>query len=97
MYLNTPGQPTRLKKVVYLSASVVLGLLLSVIAHALIEINYLHWVFSQGRAARFYGNCALPPALQVALLILGVVGGFLLGRFWWQKVYVDRAWAKKKF
>jgi len=97
MFLNTPGKSTRLKKTVYLSASVVLGLLLSFIAHALIEINYLHQLASQGRVARFYGDCALSPALQIALLLLGAIGGYFLGCFWWQKVYVDRTWAKKKF
>ena len=97
MFLNTPGKSTPLKKVIYISASVVLGLLLSFIAHAIIEINYLHQLASQGRVARFYGGCALPPALQIALLLLGAIGGYFLGCFWWQKVYVDRTWAKKKF
>lgn len=96
MFFNTLGKPTRLKRAVYLSASVVLGLLLSFIAHALIEINYLHQLASQGQVARFYGGCALPSVFQIALLLLGVIGGYFLGRFWWQKVYVERACEKKR-
>jgi len=31
------------------------------------------------------------PAFRIALLALGVVGGFLLGRFWWRKVYDEKS------
>lgn len=96
MFFNAPGKPTRLKKVVYLSGFIILGLLLSFIAHALIEINYLQWMLNQGRVAPFYGGCALPPVLQTALWMLGAIGGFFLGRFCWQKVYIERSWEKKK-
>jgi hypothetical protein len=67
---------------------------LSFIAHAIIEINYLNFIQSQGRVAVFYYGCALPPALNFGLLLLGAIGGFLLGRFWWRLIYVDRVWAK---
>ncbi|MFA5886723.1 MAG: hypothetical protein WC863_02990 [Patescibacteria group bacterium] len=97
MIFNVPGKPTRLKKVVYLFAFIILGLLLSLIGHALIEINYLQWVLNQGRVVPFYGGCALPPVLQVALWALGATGGFFIGRFCWQKVYIERSWEKKKF
>ncbi|MFA6306484.1 MAG: hypothetical protein WCV70_02230 [Patescibacteria group bacterium] len=95
MFFNAPGNPTNFKKAIYLFAATILGVLLSFIAHAVIEINYLNSVLSQGRTVRFYGNCALPPALSILLLILGAVGGFLLGRVWWRLVYIDRVWAKK--
>jgi len=94
MFFNAPGKPTRLKKAVYLSASTVLGLLLSFIAQILIEVGYLYWVLSQGTVARSYGDSVLPPALQAAFWALGAIGGFFLGRFWWRKVYIERVWAK---
>ena len=96
MFSRTVGQPTQLKKVVYIFAWVVLGLLLSLLLHAYIEVKYIHWLLSHGKEVQFYGNCTLSPALQIAILLLGVVGGFFLGRFFWKKIYVDRAWAKKK-
>lgn len=96
MFFNGPGQPTKLKKVIYLITSTILGFFLSLIGHALIEINYLDWALSQGRLVHFYSGCALPPVLQAALWIIGGVGGFLLGHFWWRKVYIERVWAQKK-
>jgi H+/Cl- antiporter ClcA len=95
MFFNTPKNPSRLKKAVYLSAATILGILLSFIVHAIIEVNYLSWAQSRGRAVAFYGGCALPPWLQAALLVLGALGGFWLGRFWWRKVYIERVWAKR--
>jgi len=80
---------------VYLSASTILGVLLSFIAHGLIEINYLRNAESQGQIVPFYGSCTLKPELQIALFLIGAVGGFLLGLFWWQKVYVERFRVKK--
>jgi hypothetical protein len=95
MFFKAPGRPTPLKKAIYLSAFIILGLLLSFIAHALIEINYLRWIFNQGRVAPFYGGCALMPWLQITLFGIGATGGFFLGRFCWRKLYIERVWAKK--
>lgn len=95
MFLKSPGKPTPLKKAVYLFATTILGVLLSFLAHAFIEINYLRTMASQGSAVTFYGSCALPPAFQIGLLVLGVVGGFFLGRYWWRKIYIERVWRKK--
>ncbi len=83
-----------LKRAVYLFASTVLGVILSFIAHGIIEINYLQQAESQGKIVPFYGSCTLKPELQIALLAFGAVGGFFLGRFWWQKVYDERFRAK---
>ena len=93
--LNRAGSASSLKKAVYLTASTILGILLSFIAHAVIEMKYLSLAEGQGRVVTFYGGCALPPALQTGLLVLGAVGGFFLGRLWWRMVYIDRVWEKK--
>ena len=95
MFFNAPGNLTNTKKAIYLLAATTLGLLLSLITHALLEINYLRYFLNQGLPVVFYGNCALPPALSISLLIVGAVGGFFLGRFWWRLVYIDRVWAKR--
>ena len=95
MFINAPANPSRWKKIIYLSASVVLGLLLSLIVHALFEMSYLRWAEKNNFSVPFFGGCALPPVLQISLWLLGALSGFTLGRFWWRKVYVERIWAKK--
>lgn len=95
MFFNAPANPTKLKKTVYLISSTILGLLLSLLAHAGIEMTYLGYMMERGRAVTFYGGCALPPALQIVIWLAGAVGGFFLGRVWWRLVYVERVWAKK--
>lgn len=95
MFFNAPPKPTRLKRVIYLFASTILGILLSFIIHALLEINYLHWVGRQNLIIASSGGCFLPTALRIGLFIFGAIGGFFLGRYWWRKVYIERIWAKK--
>ncbi|MDD4901380.1 MAG: hypothetical protein PHS62_04775 [Patescibacteria group bacterium] len=95
MFFNTPGKPTNLKKAVYLAASVILGLLLGLIAHAAIEMKYLALADSRGWAVNFYYGCALPIWLQILIWLAGVVGGYFLGSWWWRKLYVERVWEKK--
>lgn len=92
MFLNRPTNSSSGKKAVYLLAAAVLGVLLSFIIHAVIEISYLSWAERQDILVPFYGSCALPPPLQIGLLLLGIIGGFFLGCFWWQKVYVEKKW-----
>lgn len=96
MFFHTAGKPTNLKKAVYLFASTILGALLSFIAHAIIEISYLHWATSQNHIIAFYNGCALLPTIQIALLLIGIIGGFFLGRFWWRIIYIERVWEKRK-
>lgn len=94
MFFRAPGQPTRLKKVIYLIGFIILGLLLSLIAHAILEMSYLQWLANHERIATFYGGCALRPSIQAALWLLGAGGGSFLGLFCWRKVYVERSWEK---
>lgn len=94
MLFSAPGNPTKIKKAIYLFVTTVLGVMISFLVHAFIEIVYLRWAESRGVVVDFYNNCALSPVLQNSILLLGIVGGFLLGRVWWRKVYVERVWVK---
>lgn len=94
MFLNAPPKPTKVKHVAYIIAMVVLGILLSIFLHIIIEARYLAWAERTGYAVRWFQGCALHPVIQIALPILGAIGGFFLGRFWWKLVYLDRKWAK---
>jgi len=95
MFFRPPGEPTKFKKVIYLIAATILGLLLSFLVHAFIEINYLHWMASRDILVSLSGGCALTLWLQIILWISGAVGGFFLGRFWWRKIYIEKVWAQK--
>jgi len=85
-----------IKKVIYLFFWIILGLILSFLAHALIEVGYLSWAESQKKAVSFYNGCTLHPIIQISLLVIGLFGGFLMGRFSWNKIYVEKAWRKKR-
>ncbi len=90
MFLRQVGKPTKLKKILYTIFSIVLGLLLSFNLHALIEINYLHWATERGWTVVFYGGCALPLFLRIIIWLLGIISGYLFGRFFWRKIYIER-------
>ena len=87
-------RPSKIKKAVYLLSTMVLGILLSFLVHAAIEMNYLNWLASRGEVARFYSSCVLPPLLQGTLWLGGIIGGWFLGQYWWRKVYIERFWAR---
>lgn len=102
MFFHPRENPPRWYHRLYLTLSAVLGILLSFIAHALLELWYLASAESAGTIASIVwtkhfglGSCALPLSLQYGLFIVGLVGGFLLGRVWWRWVYVERRWEKK--
>jgi dolichol kinase len=80
-----------MKKTIYIILAAFLGLILSFIAHAVIEIVYLSWAEEHARTVKWVtvwgGNCALPLWLIYLLPILGIIFGIILGFFWWKKVY----------
>jgi hypothetical protein len=83
------------KKTIYLCASTFLGILLSYIVHAAVEIMYLNHALASGQSVKWYshfglGSCALPPYIQYGLLAAGIVGGYWLGRWWWRIVYIEK-------
>ncbi len=99
MFLNFQSKPTKFKHTIYLIASTILGILLSFIAHAIIEISYINYALTRGIIIVNHGvfghaYCALPAWLQIGLLLLGIIGGFWLGQFWWRKIYIEKIWAK---
>ena len=77
----------------------VLGLLFSIITHALIEIGYINSRLSQGilpiNQAEFgYGYCALPVWLQAMLLIMGIALGYVAGVYFWRVIYIEKRYRK---
>ncbi|MFH1207426.1 MAG: hypothetical protein V1668_02355 [Patescibacteria group bacterium] len=95
MFFNAPPNPTPTKHIIYLVASSLLGIFLSLLIHAVAESLYLNWATDTGHHTVWYGGCALHPIIQIGLLILGAVGGYSIGRLWWRMVYLDRIWTNK--
>ncbi len=81
------------KKTIYIILSVILGLLLSFVAHGVIEIVYVNYFLSRGdlpEPSSLNAHCYLPSVLQIGLLLAGLLGGYFGGRFWWHKIYSER-------
>lgn len=78
-------------KAIYILLTVILGIILSFIAHAVIEMVYLWWAKSAGVEicwTKIFGSsCALPWWLIISLPILGIILGLFLGFWWWGKIY----------
>ena len=81
-----------MKKVVYIVLWILLGLILSTIVHALIEIIYLRLAEKNDVVVSWTLNqsCSLPLWLIILLPALGVVFGVVLGLASWQKLYVEK-------
>lgn len=89
-----------MKKIIYLICSVFLGILLGTIVHGVAEIEYLKYPYLQNivpEAHPFWGtNCFLPAFWQYLFLAGGAIGGYFVGKRWWQIVYVEhRHWRNK--
>lgn len=83
------------KRMIYIASSIFLGLLLSFIFHALAEVFYLEHAFNNNleiQSSYFLGVgwCALPIWVQYTFPILGIVGGYFLGIYWWKLVYIEK-------
>jgi len=81
-----------IKKTIYIIATMFLGLLLSFLAHAGIEIWHINRLLGRGitpKASSLTHNCFLPASLQIVLLLAGLVGGYFLGQTWWRIIYIE--------
>ena len=87
------------KRLLYLSLTVLLGLLLSFIAHAAIEVAFLRYAATNYIEITWVNGCTLPVWLKIALPILGIIGGYFLGVHWWRIIYIEKRrtlhWFKK--
>lgn len=82
-----------MKKKVYIMLFVILGLLLQLLVHALLELNYLNLLigdFSKYSFGLSWSQLFIARSLiTISLILLGVAFGLWQGRFWWKKVYED--------
>jgi hypothetical protein len=92
VFFRPHRNPSKTIHAIYLISTSGLGILLSLLVHVVIESQYLRWAMDQHKVIHWYAGCALHPILQIGLLIVGVVGGYFLGKFWWRLVYIERRW-----
>lgn len=89
MYSNQAKEPKISRSTTYLFSSIILGLLIGLNLHVLVEINLLRWASGQSSAVLFYGYCYLPLFFQAVIYISGVIGGYYFGRYWSNKLYAE--------
>ena len=90
-----------MKKYIYIFSWIVLGILLSFLAHAGFEIGLIKYAFSEGIILQNYtvfgmgfGYCALPVWDQDAILAFGLVTGYFAGQYFWQILYVEHRYGR---
>ncbi len=82
-----------MKKIFYLTAFTLLGFLLQLLTHALIEIWYINlllqdfshyslgWTWDTWYTIHIIGTWIL--------IIFGLMLGYLQGKYWWRKIYAN--------
>ena len=91
---------TKTKEFTYLLAATFLGVLLSFLVHALIEMPVI-WLltsnfetFSLGLTwSQWY---TVHTVFGIVLFLVGIIGGFQLGRYWWRILYIEQRYNKKR-
>lgn len=81
------------KRIIYIISFMVLGFLLSFLAHAAVEIFYINSFLERGispESSLITHRCFLPSWLQITLLLAGLMGGYFFGCFFWRAVYIKR-------
>ena len=103
MFHRHPPTPSPAKHVIYCAASVMLGVLVSLLAHAGIELLMISRAEQQGAASSLvwytvFGGaaCALPPVVVYGLLLAGAFLGLFIGRIWWRMVYIEQRWSRNE-
>jgi len=83
-----------MKKKIYISAFILLGILLQFLLHALLEVWYIGLLLQDfgkyGFGLGWDAWLMIHHIGAATLFISGVLFGFLQGRYWWQKVYESR-------
>ncbi|MBL7141860.1 hypothetical protein ISS21_02055 [Patescibacteria group bacterium] len=80
-----------MKRTIYITIFVILGILLSFLIHAVVEVWYIDLLlkdFSKYSFGFSWSQWYLIHYLGTAILfILGALAGFWQGKFWWKRIY----------
>jgi hypothetical protein len=89
------NKPASAKKIIYIVLTMILGAEVSVLVYVELEILYLRYLVVNNlplinHDLFGYGYFLLPTSIFVVILLLGIIGGFLLGRCWWHMLYEQK-------
>ncbi len=87
MEFNFKNMIKTIEKSLYISLSIFLGFLLSIIFHSLLEIFIISQSSSPEPSGFIGHSCYLPSYLNIGIALFGLIGGFYLGKYWYKKVY----------
>jgi len=83
----------KIKKTIYITLFTILGILLSILAHAIIEVFYIKLLLIdfEKYSLGFSWNAlfTLHAIYIVVFFILGVWFGLSQGKYWWRKIYEE--------
>ncbi|MBW6440844.1 hypothetical protein K0B03_02310 [Patescibacteria group bacterium] len=83
-----------MKKEIYIFLFIILGILLSFLLHALIEISYINLLWTNyeryGMNLKFSQLYTIHTIGTIIILGVGIIFGFIQGKFWWKKIYIEK-------
>ena len=83
-----------LKRTVYIASFTILGVLVSFLVHAIVEIWYIGRLIADfetyGLGLSWSQWVMIHHVGAVLLLLLGIMAGLVQGRMWWRIIYVDK-------
>ena len=90
-----------MKKIIYITLSMILGIFLSFLVHALIELP-ITWLLVKDFDKYSLGInwdmlLTAHAVFTVVLLFAGVFFGIKIGFIWWKYIYVDKKYRGKWF
>jgi len=89
-----------MKKTVYILTSIFLGILLSFIIHALIEISVIYFLLKDftlyGLGLSWQAWWLIHAVGTTLLLAAGAIFGWWLGQRWWQIVYIEKRYRDRR-
>lgn len=87
-----------MKRVMYITAFTVLGVLFQFLIHGLVETWYINLLVADyttyGLGLSWNDWYLIHDIAAVILALAGLVCGFLSGRYWWRQIYVLRRWRR---
>lgn len=83
-----------MKRIIYISLFTVLGIILSFLIHAAIEIPIL-WLFIKdfdqyGLGLSWQSWYLIHYIGSIVLLFIGIIFGYFQGKHWWKVIYIER-------